>query len=276
MGKRVQIFRILSEGNSIRATVRLTGAAKNTITNLLVTLGTGCLNYQNAVFRDLPCKRLQCDEIWSFVYSKEKNVPEAQISNTKIGDIWTWVAICADSRLVPCWLVGKRTSEFAHAFMADLASRLRSRVQLTTDGYKPYPDAVFEAFGEEVDFATLVKKIGAIVGKDGKIGNQIIGSERLPRIGSPDLKHVSTSYVERQNGTMRQEIRRFYRKTKGFSKKFENHCHSQALFYMYYNFARRHQTLRTTPAVAAGIADHIWSLEELISVAESKFLRIRH
>lgn len=268
--KRVQILGLLVEGNSLRATSRLSGASINTVTKLLVDVGAACAGYQDDSLRNLPCKRIQCDEIWSFVYSKQRNVPEGM--EGQAGDVWTWTAICADTKLVPSWMVGGRDSEAAQTFITDLSSRLAHRVQLTTDGNKTYLEAVEQAFGSNIDYAMLVKLYGAPEGKQSERRYSPAtckGTVQGTVSGSPEKKHVSTSFVERQNLTMRMSMRRFTRLTNGFSKKIENHGHAIALHFMYYNFGRIHKTLRVTPAMEAGISDHVWSLEEIAGLADS-------
>jgi len=268
--RRTQVMRALVEGNSIRATVRMTGAAKNTVVKLLVDLGTACEAYQDRALRNLPCQRLQCDEIWSFCHAKEKNVPTEHRGEFGYGDVWTWTAIDADTKLVPTWYVGLRTAEDARAFVADLAGRLASRVQLTTDGHRPYLTAVPGAFGDEIDYAQLVKLYGPDPDGEKRYSPaKCVGTDTHVVSGVPDPAHISTSYVERQNLTMRMGMRRFTRLTNAFSKKVENLQCAVALHFMYYNFARVHQTLKTTPAVAAGIADHVWTVEEIVGLLDS-------
>ena len=265
---RTRIVSCLVEGNSIRATCRMTGAAKNTVVKLLADLGRACSIYQDEAFVDLPCKRLQCDEIWSFVGCKEKNV-KAEDKKKGRGDVWTWTAICADTKLVPCWFVGNRDAQAAYHFMHDLAGRLSHRVQLTTDAHKPYLQAIEDAFGSEIDYAQLVKVYGAPAAEGADIRYspaQCMGTKIGKVVGKPDFAHVSTSYCERQNLTMRMSMRRFTRLTNAFSKKVENLEHAVALHFMNYNFCRIHQSLRVTPAMEAGVADHVWSLEEVIAL----------
>ena len=263
--KRAQIIRCLVEGNSIRATARITGTVKNTVLKLLVDVGKACTEYQYNIFRDLPCKRLQCDEIWAFCYSKQKNVPEECKGVFGFGDVWTWTAICADTKVVPSWLVGDRSAQTAHIFINDLASRLKNRVQLTTDGHKVYIEAVEEAFGCDIDYAMLIKVYGADSETEKRYSPADILETKKRRImGFPDPDHVSTSFAERQNLNMRMSMRRFTRLTNAFSKKVENLAHAVALHFMYYNFARIHQTLRVSPAMEIGVANHLWSLEEIV------------
>lgn len=266
--EQVKVVACLVEGNSLRATVRMTGIHRTTIQKLLVELGAACSAYQDKVFRNLNCKRVQCDEIWSFVYAKEKNVPEEMRNQPGVGSVWTWVALDSETKLVPCWFVGNRDAGAAYHFMHDLAGRLAHRVQLNTDGHKPYLTAVEDAFGADIDYATL-QKIYGVEQPQGEVRYspaQCMGARRAIISGQPDFKHVSTSHTERQNLTMRMQMRRFTRLTNAFSKKIENHEAAIALHYMHYNFARVHQTLRVTPAMEAGIADHVWSLEEIISL----------
>jgi IS1 family transposase len=273
--KRAQIVGSLVEGNSIRATVRMTGAAKNTVTKLLTDLGEACADYQDRTLLDLPCTTVQCDEIWAYCYAKQKNVPQEHKGTFGYGDVWTWTAICADTKLVPSWLVGERTVPDAWVFMSDLASRLENRVQLTTDGHHSYIKAVDAAFGDEIDYAMLYKQYGQDPREDERRYSPAVctGIDIRPMTGNPDPEKISTSYVERQNLTMRMGMRRFTRLTNGFSKKVENLAHAVALHYMHYNFARPHKTLSkpypTTPAMAAGVADHKWSLYEIAALLDS-------
>lgn len=268
LAKRAQILGLLVEGNSLRATSRLADVSINTVTKLLVDVGRACSEYQDKALRNLPCKRIQVDEIWSFVYAKEKNAPEAKRIAGEAGDIWTWTAICADTKLVPSWYVGERDSEAAMIFMDDLAKRLANRVQLTSDGHKPYLEAVEGAFGADIDYAMLVKVYGEAPEGQRRYSPPVCTGARKTRIeGHPDPKHVSTSYAERNNLTMRMSMRRFTRLTNAFSKKVENHTHAVALHFMFYNFGRIHKSLRATPAMAAGVADHVWTLEEIASLA---------
>jgi len=267
--KRAAILGCLVEGNSIRSTVRMTGAAKNTVVKLLVDLGSACSKYQDKTLRGLSCSRIQCDEIWAFCYAKEKNVPEEKKGQFGYGDVWTWTAICADTKLVLSWIVGDRTADTASAFMYDLASRLTHRVQLTTDGHKVYLEAVEGAFGCEIDYAMLVKLYGSDPEKEKRYSPaKCLGAEKIPVSGKPDNKHVSTSYVERQNLTMRMPMRRFTRLTNAFSKKVENLAHAVSLHFIWYNFGRIHQKLRVTPAMEVGISDHVWTLEEIVNLAK--------
>lgn len=264
---RVRVVAALVEGNSIRATVRMTGVAKNTITKLLVDLGTACSAFQDEALRGLPCTRVQSDEIWSFVGGKEK----AKAAGADVhGDVWTWTALCADTKLAVSWLVADRSGESATEFMQDVASRLANRVQLTTDGHRAYLEAVEQAFGGDVDYAMLQKLYGAERNGEARYSPaKCIGCEKKVKVGNPDPAHVSTSYVERQNLSMRKGIRRFTRLTNAFSKKLENHMHAISIYFMHYNFARVHQTLRVTPAVEARVSDHVWTLEEIVGLVEA-------
>jgi len=263
--RRARILGCLVEGNSLRATARMTDSAKNTVVKLLVDIGKACAEYQNENLRNLSCKRLQCDEIWSFCYAKDKNVPKDKRGQFGYGDVWTWTAICADTKLVPSYLVGNRDLETAKIFISDLASRLIHRVQLTTDGQRQYLQAVDGAFGSDIDYAMLQKIYGEITpeGQRKYSPAECIGCKPEIIMGNPDKKHISTSYIERQNLTMRMSMRRFTRLTNAFSKKIENLAHAVSLHFMYYNFARIHRTLRVTPAMEAGVSDHVWSLEEI-------------
>lgn len=265
--KRTQVVAALVEGNSIRSTVRMTGVAKNTVVKLLVDLGRACDEYQRKALIGLKTRRIQCDEIWSFVYAKEKNAPEALKAQGKAGDVWTWTALDADSKLIVSWLVGGRDAGYAYAFMDDVASRLSGRVQLTTDGHKAYLEAVEGAFGMDVDFAQLVKLYGEAPEAEKRYSPaKCIGCRRENVTGNPDPAHVSTSFVERQNLTMRMSMRRFTRLTIAFSKKIENLEAAVALHFMWYNFGRVHQTLRVTPAMEAGVTDHVWTLAEIVAL----------
>jgi len=265
--KRAAVVAALVEGNSIRSTVRMTGVAKNIVAKLLVELGAACAEYLNAALVNLKSERIQCDEIWSFVYAKEKNVTTEMAQTRIAGDVWTWVAIDADSKLVCSWMVGRRDPAAAQEFIRDLAARLANRVQLTTDGLKLYLTAVAENFGEEIDYAMLVKVYGNDPEGEKRYSPAVCtGCKKESQIGSPDAKHISTSYIERQNLTMRMQMRRFTRLTNAFSKKLENHVAAIALHYMHYNFVRIHQTLRVTPAMAAGLTNLLWSIEDLLSL----------
>jgi IS1 family transposase len=265
--QRTRVVAALVEGNGLRATARMTGVARMTVEKLLRDLGAACACYQDKALRNLPCRRVQCDEIWSFVYAKQKNVPANKREQFGYGDVWTWTALDADTKLVVSWLLGTRDAGAAYAFMTDVASRLRNRVQLTTDGHTPYLAAVEDAFGGDIDYAMLQKLYGSDPQGEKRYSPAIcLGATVRTITGDPDPKHISTSYVERQNLTMRMHMRRFTRLTNGFSKKVEMHGHAIALHFMYYNFSKIHQTLRVTPAMEAGLSDHVWSLEEIIGL----------
>ena len=245
----------------------MTDSSKDAVLKLVADAGVACLAYQREHLRNLTCKRVQCDEIWSFVYAKAKNVPAEFQGQFGYGDVWTWTAIDADTKLVPCWFVGTRGAHAATAFMRDLASRLANRVQLTTDGHHVYLNAVDEAFARDIDYAMLVKHYAATPEGEVRYSPAVCtGCEKTEIRGRPDPNHISTSYVERQNLNMRMGMRRFTRLTNAFSKKVENHGHAIALFYMYYNFARIHQTLRVTPAMEAGVSNHVWDIEEIAAL----------
>ncbi len=267
--RKAQVISALVEGNSIRSVVRMTGVAKGTITRLLVEVGTACREYQDVHLRNLPCKRVQLDEIWNFCYCKQKQVTEAIAQKRVAGDVWTWVAIDADTKLVASWLVGKRDAGCATEFVQDVANRMANRIQLTSDGYKVYINAVCDAFGSDVDYSMLIKIYGADRPADSRYSPaQFIGTEKIRVIGKPEAKHVSTSFVERQNLTMRMGMRRFTRLTNGFSKKIENLEAAVALHYIHYNFVRIHQTLRVTPAMAAGVSARLWSIADIVAMVE--------
>jgi IS1 family transposase len=266
--KRATILGMLVEGNSLRATSRLADVSINTVTKLLVDLGAACAEYHHSNVRKVRAQRIQCDEIWCFVGAKAKNVtPEKQAQGW--GDTWTWTALDADSKLCVSYRVGGRDGDVAYEFMQDLASRLAHRVQLTTDGHRVYLNAVEDAFGSEIDYAMLIKIYGNDSANDTRYSPpECIDCKPIAISGRPDPKHISTSFVERQNLTMRMGMRRFTRLTNGFSKKVENHAAMVAIHFMHYNFARIHKTLRVTPAMAAGLADRVWSLEEIALLAK--------
>jgi IS1 family transposase len=275
MERRVQIISALVEGVSIRAISRMTGVEKRTIIRLLADVGTACFEYQNRVLRNLTCKRLQVDEIWSYVGCKQKNLTAKKAATGVFGDAWVWVAIDAQTKLVPCWLVGQRDTICATQFIADLEARLSHRVQLTSDGLKLYLNAVIDAFADEIDYAVLVKVYGEDPQPQKRYSPAVCMATRIESIlGDPDPKHISTSYIERQNLTMRMGMRRFTRLTNAFSKKIENHEASVALHFMHYNFARIHQTLRVTPAMEAGISNHVWSFEEIVTLPDQRNVRL--
>jgi IS1 family transposase len=269
--ERAQIIRCLVEGNSIRSTVRMTGFAKNTITKLLVELGRVCADYQDRTLQSLPATRIECDEIWSFVGMKARTVPQERRGESGIGDVWTFTAIDPDSKLMCSWLVGNRDQASAIEFVADLAPRLRNRVQITTDGHAPYIEAIGDAFGTKVDYAMLIKEYGQDPTEERRFSPPVVLSERVQVIeGNPDPDRISTSYVERSNLTMRMGIRRMTRLTNGFSKKIENLAAAVALHFMYYNFGRVHSSLGklTTPAMRAGLSDHVWTCEEIAALLD--------
>ena len=268
--QQTRVIAALVEGNSIRSTSRMTGVARNTVTSLLVDLAEACAGYHDLNVRNLRVRRLQCDEIWNFVGAKAKNAtPEKKAEGW--GDTWTWTALDADTKLCVSYLVGGRDLGWATEFMQDCANRISNRVQITTDGHKAYLEAVETAFGADIDYAQLQKIYGAPVDDHRRYSPATcIGCDIKVVSGNPNPKHVSTSFVERQNLSMRMSIRRFTRLTNAFSKKVENHAAAVALWFMYYNFCRIHQTLRVTPAMEAGISNHVWGIEELISLLDSK------
>jgi IS1 family transposase len=268
--KRTQVVRCLVEGTSIRATVRITGVAKNTITKLLVDLGAACSGYQDRTLRDLNSKRIQVDECWAFCYCKQKNVTAVITENqTVAGDLWTWAAIDADTKLIPSWIVGPRDGVTARIFVNDLADRLADRIQLTSDGLHAYLLAVERAFRGEVDYAQLTKLYNETPeGHKRYSPAECIGCERKAITGYPDPEHISTSYIERANLTMRMGMRRFTRLTNAFSKKIENHTAAIALHMMHYNFVRIHQTLGTTPAMAAGVTNRLWEISDIVALLD--------
>lgn len=269
---RVAVIAALVEGNSLRGTARLTDVARMTIEKLLRDLGAACVAYHDTHVRNLKSQRIQCDEIWSFVGAKAKNVPDAK--RGEWGDIWTWTAIDTDSKLIVSYRLGQRTAVDAYDFMQDVASRLSNRVQLTTDNLKVYLNAVDYAFGIDVDYAMLEKYYGSFVNTGSAAHRytpaKITGVKAATITGDPNRKHVSTSYVERQNLTMRMHMRRFARLTNAFSKKIEMHAHNIALHFMYYNFCKIHQTLRVTPAMETGLSNHVWGIDELIELLASE------
>jgi len=269
--KRTAVVCCLVEGNSIRATMRITGVAKNTVTKLLVDLGAACSEYQDRTLRELPCRYLQADEIWSFCYAKARNVPVEHRDDPEWGDVWTWTAIDRETKLVPSSYVGDRSSRSAMILMDDLRSRLAGRVQLSTDGHKAYMEAVEGAFGDDVDYAQIVKLYGVDPEADHRYSPaKCLGSQVTRISGAPDQGKVSTSHVERQNLTMRMGMPRFTRLTNAFSRKVENLAAAVSLHFMYYNFARPHMSLAhpfpRTPAMAAGVSDHVWKIEEIVAL----------
>jgi IS1 family transposase len=268
--KRAQILHLLVEGNSMRATARIADVAFNTVDKLFIEAGQACAAYQDKTLRGLRSRRVQLDEIWSFVYAKQKNVPTAKSAPADAGDVWTWVAIDADTKLVPSWRIGDRSSETGIAFADDLAKRLVNRIQITSDGHKAYLEAIEGAFGGDVDYAMLVKIYGASPesSKGRYSPAECTGAVKTPIEGKPDPAYISTSFAERQNLTMRMSIRRFTRLTNAFSKKIEKHALSVALHYMHYNFARIHKTLRVSPAMAAGVTDKLWSISDIVDMID--------
>lgn len=269
---RAQILHMLCEGQSIRAITRITGASKNTVAKLLSDAGAVCAEYQDRAFVNLTSKRIQVDEIWSFTYAKQKNVATAKAAPEGAGDTWTWTAIDADSKLVMSWLVGGRDGEYAMGFMDDLAKRLANRVQLTSDGHKAYLEAVEGAFGADIDYAMLIKLYGnAPDSAKGRYSPaECTGARKVKVEGNPDRRHVSTSFAERQNLTMRMHMRRFTRLTNGFSKKVEQHANAVALHFMYYNFVKIHGSLRVTPAMEAGVTKKLWEVSDIVALIEAK------
>lgn len=275
MDKKVAVVTALVEGCSIRSIGRMTGVAKGTILRLLAEVGTACADYLDATVRNVPAKRVQIDEIWSFVGCKQKNVTAEKMEAGICGDAWTFVAIDADTKLVISHMVGRRDAGFACEFLQDVQARVSNRIQLTTDGHKMYVTAVADSFGNQIDYAQLVKVFGNDPEAQKRYSPaQCEGITKNTIVGMPDEKHISTSYVERQNLTMRMQMRRFTRLTNAFSKKIENHMYAVALFYVWYNFTRIHQTLRVTPAMEAGISQHVWSISEIIRLSENALVRV--
>jgi IS1 family transposase len=267
---RARILHLLCEGNSIRAITRLTGSSKKAVSRLMVEAGQAAAWYQDRVLRNLNCRRIQVDEIWSFVYAKQKNVATAKNAPANAGDVWTWTAIDADTKLIPSWFVGGRESDSAIIFMDDLASRLANRVQMTSDGHRAYLEAVEGAFGGDIDYAMLVKLYGESPDAEKRYSPAVcIGARKAVVEGDPDPNHISTSFAERQNLNVRMHTRRFTRLTNAFSKKVENHAHSVALFALYYNFVRVHKTLRMTPAMAAGVTKRLWEIGDVVDMLEA-------
>jgi len=269
--RRAQVIKVLCEGNSIRSTARITNTAINTVIKLLRDVGAACAEYQDIHLRNLPCRLIQCDEIWSFCYAKQKNVPEEKQGRFGYGDFWTWTVIDADTKLIPSWLVGSRDAGYAFRFMRDLQARLANRVQLTTDGHKVYLNAVEDVFGADIDYAMLVKLYGQEPESEKRYSPaKCIGAEQRVVMGFPDISKISTSFAERQNLTMRMSMRRFTRLTNAFSKKLENHELAIALYFMHYNFVRPHKTLSnpypTTPAMVAGVSNRTWSIEDIVKL----------
>lgn len=266
--KRVQIINLLVEGNSLRSTSRIADVSINTVTKLLVDVGRACQKFHDANVVDLNSKRLQCDEIWSFVYAKEKNKPA---NREGVGDAWTWTAIDADSKLIVSWFIGSRDADSAYDFLSDVAGRLKYRIQLTSDAYRVYINAVGDAFGSQIDYAQLIKIYGKTHSENAEkkySPAECLGTEKRIVSGNPDVEHISTSYVERSNLTMRMHMRRFTRLTNAFSKKLENHCYAIALHFVYYNFAKVHKTLRVTPAMEAKLTKKPMTIEDIVRLAD--------
>jgi IS1 family transposase len=266
LAKRTQILAMLCEGSSMRSISRVADVSINTVTKLLEQAGEACLALHDETVRDVKASRVQCDEIWSFCHAKQKNVATAKAAPEGAGDIWTWTAIDADTKLIVSYYVGDRSGESAMVLMDDLRARLANRVQITTDGHRAYVEAVEGAFGCDVDYAQLVELYGPTITAPGRYSPaECTGIKKIRREGNPDIQHVSTSFVERQNLTMRMSMRRFTRLTNAFSKKFDNHVHALSLYFVFYNFCRIHKTLRVSPAMAARITDRLWSLEDVIA-----------
>jgi IS1 family transposase len=268
---RVQILSMLCEGSSMRSISRIADVSINTVSKLLVDAGTACAAFHDEKVRDVKARRVQCDEIWAFCYAKAKHVATAKAAPAGAGDVWTWTGICTESKMIVSWLVGGRDSGYAIEFMDDLRSRLASRVQLTTDGHKSYLEAVEGAFGGDVDYAQLVKLYGeAPESMKGRYSPaECTGIKKTPIEGNPDPKHISTSYVERSNLTMRMSMRRFTRLTNAHSKKVENHCHALALYFVWYNFARINSAVKMSPAMAAGVTDTLWSMADIAEMVDA-------
>ncbi len=266
--ERAQVVAALVEGASINSTVRMTGISKPTILKLLKDLGTACAKYQDNTLRNLPCKRVQCDEIWSFCFGKDKNISKHLRGRFGFGSVWTWTALCADSKLMVSWLVGNRDGDTACTFIEDLAGRLANRVQISTDGHKPYLEAIEGTFGADIDYGMIVKMYSnAPTGNETRYSpGECCGIKKSRVSGNPDMKHVSTSYAERMNLQIRMGMRRFTRLTNAHSKKLENHKYALAIYFMYYNFARIHSSLRCTPAMEAGVSKHVWSIQEIVGL----------
>ena len=268
--RRIQILTALVEGNSIASTCRMVGVAKNTVLSLLADAGFACFDYQDREIRGIAAKRVQCDEIWAFVHAKAKNVPAERKGEFGIGDVWTWTALDSDSKLMISWAVGDRSAWTANEFMKDVAQRIVTRVQLTSDGHRPYLEAVEGAFGADIDYAQLVKHYGEAPNPEKRYSPAICtGADKRPVVGNPDPKHISTSHVERSNLTIRMQNRRFTRLTNAFSKKVENLEHSLSLYFMWYNFVRPHKSLKgRSPAMAAGLADRWWTVGDIVDMID--------
>jgi IS1 family transposase len=274
--QRANILHLLCEGNSVRAITRLLNVGKNTVLTLMIDAGKACADYHDQCVRGIKAKRVQCDEVWSFVYAKQRSVPAAKAAPDGAGDAWTWTAIEADTKLIVSYFIGDRSGQSAIVLMDDLASRLANRVQLTTDGHKAYLDAVEGAFGADINYVILHKIYGSVPesAKGRYSPAECIGTEKRRIEGKPEKKHVSTSYVERSNLTIRMQNRRFTRLTNGFSKKLENHAYSVALFVMFYNFTRIHTMLRATPAMAGGVTDRLWDVKDIVALVEAEEAKV--
>jgi IS1 family transposase len=273
LAKRVQILSMLVEGSSMRSISRVVDVSINTVTKLLVDAGKACEEFHDKQVREVKASRVECDEIWSFCYAKAKNVQSAKAAPEEAGDVWTWTALESDSKMIISWLVGGRDAGYATEFMNDLKERLAHRVQLTTDGHRAYLDAVWDAFGADVDYAQLVKIYGEpkTIGPERTYSPSVCNGARKRSVqGDPEKAHISTSYVERHNLTMRRSMRRFTRLTNAFSKKIENHCHALALYFVFYNFAKIHKSLRVTPAMAAGLSETVWEMEDIIALIDQR------
>lgn len=271
---RVAILNCLSEGMGINGTARVTGKSKNTVLKLLCDVGEACAAYQDRAMNNLSCARIEVDEVWSFVGAKQKNLRKNDPAHAEYGDAYTFTAIDPDSKLMPCWMVGPRTSESCHAFMHDLAPRMAGRIQLTTDGYHPYPNAVEAAFGRNVDYGVLNKTYsgdaGAVVEAKRRYSpSELVSTEKQVKNGNPDMKHISTSIVERSNLSLRMSNRRFARLTNAFSKKMHNHMAAISFYFMVYNFVKIHSSIKTTPAMQAGVMDFLWSMEDIAVMADT-------
>lgn len=272
VAKRVQILSMLCEGSSMRAITRVTGVSLNTVTKLLIDAGKACWAYHDEHVRGVKATRIQCDEIWAFCYSKQRNVRTAKAAPSGAGDVWTWTAIEASNKLMVSFMVGGRDGEYALALMDDLRGRLANRVQLTTDGHRAYLNAVEEAFGDDIDYAQLVKLYGEApeTFKGRYSPAECVGAKKEPITGKPDMAYVSTSYVERNNLSIRMHMRRFTRLTNAHSKKFENHAWAVALHVMFYNFTRIHSTLRVSPAMAAGLSARLWDMSDIVALIDAR------